>query len=57
MHLALEALAMESTGSMQLEAQRALADAVFLASMVDNLHHATRLRHEVDVTSGRHRVM
>ena len=25
-----------------------LKDAVFLASMVDNLHHATRLRHEVD---------
>ena len=52
MHLALEALASESDGSTQQEARRALADAVYLSSMVENLHQATRLRHEVDVTSG-----
>jgi len=53
MHLALEALAAESHGAVQQEARRALADAFFLSSMVDNLHHATRLRHEVEVTSRR----
>ena len=52
MHLALESLATESQGSVRKEAQRALADAVYLSSMVENLHQATRLRHEVDVTSG-----
>ncbi len=52
MHLALEALATQSQGSMREEAQRALADVVFLSSMVENLHQAARLRHEVDVTSG-----
>lgn len=51
MHLALEALAAESQGPTRYEARRALADAVFLSSMVENLHHATRLRHELDVTS------
>ena len=30
-----------------------LADVVFLSSMVENLHQATRLRHEVEVTAGR----
>jgi len=53
MHLALEALVTESQGPIQQEARRALADTVFLSSMVDNLHHAARLRHEVEVTSGR----
>ena len=53
MHLALEALATESQGAVQQEARRALADAVFLSSMVDNLHLAARLRHEVEATSGR----
>ena len=52
MHLALEALATESQGSTRDDARRALADAVFLSSMVENLHQATRLRHEFDVTSG-----
>jgi signal transduction histidine kinase len=52
MHLALEALAEESDGDARKEARRALADAVYLSSMVENLHQATRLRHEVDVTSG-----
>ena len=52
MHLALESLATESQGSVRREAQRALADAVYLSSMVENLHQATRLRHELDVTSG-----
>jgi signal transduction histidine kinase len=53
MHLALEALATDSQGSIQEEARRALADAVYLSSMVENLHQATRLRHTLDVTSGR----
>ena len=53
MHLALEALATDSNGATQKEARRALADVVFLSSMVENLHQATRLRYEVDVTSGR----
>ncbi|MEQ9072874.1 MAG: HAMP domain-containing sensor histidine kinase [Sandaracinaceae bacterium] len=52
MHLALEALAEESDGDARSEARRALADAVYLSSMVENLHQATRLRQEVDVTSG-----
>ena len=52
MHLALESLATESKGPVQKEARRALADAVYLSSMVENLHHATRLRHEIDVASG-----
>ena len=51
MHLALEALATQSTGEVQREARRALADAVYLSSMVENLHEGTRLRHEVDITS------
>ena len=53
MHLALEALAAESDGRAQREARRALADAVYLSSMVENLHQAARLRHEVDVSDGR----
>ena len=53
MHLALETLATESSGPIQKEARRALADVVFLSSMVENLHQATRLRYEVEVTSGR----
>jgi signal transduction histidine kinase len=53
MHLAMEAVAAESDGPLQLEARRALADVVYLSSMVENLHQATRLRHQVDVSSGR----
>ena len=53
MHLALESLATNSSEPVQYEAQRALADVMFLSSLVDNLHHGTRLRHEVQVTSGR----
>ena len=53
MHLALETLATESRGVTQREARRALADVVFLSSMVENLHQATRLRYELEVTSGR----
>ena len=53
MHLALETLATESCGPIQQEARRALADVVFLSSMVENLHQATRLRYEVEVTAGR----
>jgi signal transduction histidine kinase len=52
MHLELEALATESQGPVQKQAQRALADAVYLSSMVENLHQATRLRHELEVSSG-----
>ena len=43
MHLALEALATESGESLQQEARRALADVVFLSSMVENLPQAARL--------------
>ncbi|MEM6295929.1 MAG: HAMP domain-containing sensor histidine kinase [Myxococcota bacterium] len=53
MHLALEALAAEPYAPVQKEARRALADAVYLSSMVENLHQAARLRHEVDVAAGR----
>ncbi len=35
------------------EASRALADAVYLSSLVENLHQGARLRHELDVTGGR----
>lgn len=52
MHLALEALASESDASARQEARRALADVVYLSSMVENLHQATRLRQEVEVTLG-----
>ncbi|MEM6369154.1 MAG: HAMP domain-containing sensor histidine kinase [Myxococcota bacterium] len=53
MHLALESLAAGSEGEPQQEARRALADVVYLSSMVENLHQAARLRHELDVSSGR----
>ena len=53
MHLALESVAEASDGDLHEEARRALADVVYLSSMVENLHQATRLRHELDVTSGR----
>jgi signal transduction histidine kinase len=52
MHLALEAVAAEADSPLQPAARRALADVVYLSSIVENLHHATRLRHEVDVSSG-----
>lgn len=52
MQLALEVLAAESQGDLRMEARRALADGVYLAALVENLHQATRLRHAVDVTSG-----
>lgn len=52
MHLALEALATPTRGPAREEARRALADAVYLSSMVENLHQATRLRHELDATAG-----
>ncbi|MFN3199495.1 MAG: ATP-binding protein [Bradymonadia bacterium] len=52
MQLALEAVAGEAKGPLQQEARRALADMVYLSSLVENLHQATRLRHAVDVSSG-----
>ncbi|MEO1337924.1 MAG: HAMP domain-containing sensor histidine kinase, partial [Myxococcota bacterium] len=52
MHLALESIAVESDGALRGEARRALADVVYLSSMVENLHQATRLRHDIDVASG-----
>jgi signal transduction histidine kinase len=52
MHLALEALAAQSPGPARAEVRRALADAVYLSSMVENLHQATLLRGDVGVTSG-----
>lgn len=52
MHLALESVAQGSEGDLLAEARRALADVVYLSSMVENLHQATRLRHDVAVASG-----
>ena len=52
MHLSLETVAEASNGDFRTESRRALADVVYLSSMVENLHQATRLRHDVDVTSG-----
>jgi signal transduction histidine kinase len=52
MQLALEALASETPDALQPEARRALADAVYLAELVDNLHQGARLRHELDVAGG-----
>ncbi len=53
MHLALESVAEASDGDLHQEARRALGDVVYLSSMVENLHQATRLRHALEVTSGR----
>lgn len=53
MHLALESLVSASDSKARQEARRALADVVYLSSMVENLHQAARLRHEVDVATGR----
>jgi signal transduction histidine kinase len=52
MQLALEALAGEAEGGLRQEARRGLAEVVYLSSLVDNLHHGARLRHEVSVTEG-----
>ncbi|MCB9689896.1 MAG: HAMP domain-containing histidine kinase [Alphaproteobacteria bacterium] len=52
MQLALEAMAGEAEGGLQREARRALADVVYLAALVDNLHQGARLRHDVDVSDG-----
>ena len=52
MQLALEVLAAESAEPLRQEARRALADGVYLSSLVENLHQATRLRHAADVTAG-----
>lgn len=53
MQLALEAVAAESDGSLKEESRRALADVVYLSSLVENLHQGTRLRHDIEVTAGR----
>ncbi len=50
--LSLEAVADEADGQLHDEARRALADAVYLSTLVDNLHQGARLRHDFDVTSG-----
>lgn len=52
MQLALEALATETTGALQPQARRALADAVYLGALVDNLHQGARLRHDLEVAEG-----
>ena len=52
MHLALEVMANEAAGPLRGEARRALSDAVYLSTLVDNLHQAARLRHCVDVVAG-----
>lgn len=53
LHLALEAVADEAEGPLHDEARRALADAVYLSTLVDNLHQGARLRHALDATAGR----
>lgn len=50
--LSLEAVADEAEGPLHDEARRAISDAVYLSTLVDNLHQGARLRHEFDVTSG-----
>jgi signal transduction histidine kinase len=45
-------LALESLDE-SAEASRALGDAVYLSSLVENLHQGARLRHALDVTAGR----
>ena len=52
MHLSLETVAEAADGELRKASRRALADVVYLSSMVENLHQATRLRHDVDVMSG-----
>ncbi|MEL6188719.1 MAG: HAMP domain-containing sensor histidine kinase, partial [Myxococcota bacterium] len=52
MHLALEAVADAPQEALHSEVRRALSDVVYLSSLVENLHQATRLRHEVDVVVG-----
>jgi signal transduction histidine kinase len=47
MQLALEVLANETDEPLREESRRALADAVYLGSLVENLHLGTRLRHDV----------
>ncbi|MEM1414708.1 MAG: HAMP domain-containing sensor histidine kinase [Myxococcota bacterium] len=51
MQLALEGLAADDPPSD--EAKQAIADVVYLSALVENLHQATRLRHEVAVAEGR----
>ena len=52
LQLALEAVALETTGHQREVSRRALADGVYLSSLVENLHQATRLQHDVDVRGG-----
>ncbi len=52
MHLSLETVAGAAEGELRTASRRALSDVVYLSSMVENLHQATRLRHDVDVMSG-----
>ncbi len=53
LHMALEAVADEADGPLHDEARRALADAVYLSTLVDNLHQGARLQHDLKVTAGR----
>ncbi|MEO1232680.1 MAG: HAMP domain-containing sensor histidine kinase [Myxococcota bacterium] len=50
MHLALESLAKKAEGRQPVETRQAIADVVYLSSLVENLHQATRLRREVEVS-------
>lgn len=52
LHLALEAVADEAEGPLHHEARRALADAVYLSTLVDNLHQGARLQHGLEGTDG-----
>ena len=51
--LSLEAVADEAEGPLHAEARRALSDAVYLSTLVDNLHQGARLRHALDLSAGR----
>ncbi len=50
LHLALEALSAEAAPN--TDTARAISDTVYLSALVENLHQAARLRHDVDIRGG-----
>lgn len=52
MQLSLEALVSESDWPDPAESRRALSEVVYLSALVENLHHGTRLRQNLDMQSG-----
>ena len=52
MQLSLEALVSDGDGLDTAESRRALSDVVYLSALVENLHHGTRLRQDVEVQTG-----